>query len=68
MIGRRGRKKREHPEVDADAALRESLMELGGAVRKGAEARRLVDRLRAIQKNNHFGPSIANVYRGEKHP
>lgn len=52
------------PQADADKALQESLMHLHETVRDGHAVRRMAERLRDIQRENHFAESIRNVYTG----
>jgi hypothetical protein len=58
------RKKRAEAQAEADAALKESVDRLHSVVTRGPEVRRIADRLREIQQENHFAESIRHVYSG----
>ncbi|MFB7798925.1 hypothetical protein [Isoptericola sp. NPDC056134] len=60
----RRRPKRERAQAEADKALQTSVDALHATVERGREVRSIAARLRKIQQENHFGPSIAEVYRG----
>jgi hypothetical protein len=70
----RRHKHRAAAQAEADQALKEAVDLLHEAVvdriedsaTRGPEARRLGARLRKIQRENHFGPSIAHVYGGRE--
>ncbi|MFE5309691.1 hypothetical protein [Isoptericola sp. NPDC056605] len=64
MIWRKRKAQRENAQAEADQALRESVDHLHATVRRGREVRRVADRLREIQRENHFAESIRHVYSG----
>lgn len=62
IFSRRKRRARDRAQAQADAALTESVDHLHGTVLRAQEARHVADRLRELQRQNHFAESIRSAY------
>lgn len=62
---RRGvRRRQEIQQREADAALRSAIDSLHESALKGEDVRRLGDRLRELQRKNHYAENVAAIYLG----
>lgn len=62
IFSRRKRRARDRAQAQADAALTASVDHLHSTVLRAQEARHVADRLRELQRQNHFAESIRSAY------
>ncbi|MEV7962421.1 DUF7620 family protein [Oerskovia paurometabola] len=62
IFSRRKRHELRRAQAEAQAALTQSVDHLHGTVLRAQEARHVADRLRELQRQNHFAESIRSAY------